>query len=71
LRKINIGVGLLVPGICVVLAGYAKDNAALDMALAITMIGFTYLTVRGCMIRCRQAPTLFFNYDVHILSVTV
>ncbi len=47
MRKINSALGLLVPGITVVLAGYAGCNAGLAIFLFTTSVGFTAFTIPG------------------------
>ena len=51
IRKINNILGLAIPGITVVLAGYAGRNAALAIALFSISVGTTAFTIPGCKSR--------------------
>ena len=51
IRKINNLVGLAVPGITVVLAGYSYENKALAVTLFTISVGTTAFTIPGCKSR--------------------
>lgn len=47
-RKVNTAVGLLVPAVTLVLAGYSGCDAALAVAFFMLSVGFNTFTVSGC-----------------------
>ncbi len=47
-RKINTGLGLLVPAASIVLAGYMGCNSAAAIAFFVISAGFNTFTVPGC-----------------------
>ena len=51
IRKINNLIGLAVPGITVVLAGYSYENKALAVTLFTISVGTTAFTIPGCKSR--------------------
>ena len=51
IRKINNLVGLAVPGITVVIAGYAGKNPALAVTMFSISVGMTAFTIPGCKSR--------------------
>ena len=48
IRKINTILGLLVPAVTVVLAGYSGCNATLAILLFTISVGFSAFTIPGC-----------------------
>ena len=48
IRKINTTLGLLVPAVSIVLAGYMGCQAKLAIAMFILSVGFNTFTVPGC-----------------------
>ena len=51
IRKINNVIGLAIPGITVVLAGYSYENKALAVTLFTISVGTTAFTIPGCKSR--------------------
>ena len=51
IRKINNLVGLAVPGITVVIAGYAGKNPTLAVTMFSISVGMTAFTIPGCKSR--------------------
>ena len=57
IRKINNVIGLAIPGITVVLAGYSYENKALAVTLFTISVGTTAFTIPGCKSRWAQTRT--------------
>ena len=68
-RRINNAIGLILPGITVVLAGYAGCNAGLAIFLFTTSVGFTAFTIPGAKSRQISFRLILYLSKYHFFTV--